>query len=143
MRAALLLLLATLATALPASATIVEVGASGQCYDAAGNGGEDALGVAADTNDPAGATVVLPTLTGAVAALDQALSYYTEDSAGCNDAATRRSPDYIEAHARVDATFVQVCYDDRATNVPDPLNLDPGAVHTDGTCPTTPAPAGP
>jgi hypothetical protein len=60
-------------------------------------------------------------------------------------ASLRRSPDpdYVEVHARVDRTMVQVCYDDRATNIPDPLGLDPGAFHTDGSCPTSPAPQGP
>lgn len=143
MRAALLLLGLSLAFACPATASPVEVGASGQCYDAAGNGGEDAVRVGTDTTNVAGASASAPSGTGAAAALAQAAGYYAMGP-GCSDAAGFRSADYIEGHARVGDTFVQLCYDDRANGpLPDPANVGLRAFHVDGSCPTSTGAPGP
>lgn len=108
------LLLGASAAALP-----VEVGASGQCYDDAGNGGQDEARVALDSDDPAGAQVTVLSGTGAASALAELA---TSEAQHCENDDTL---DYLEVHARAGDDMVQACYD--------------GAVLTDGSCPTSPA----
>ncbi|HEV8360117.1 MAG TPA: hypothetical protein VGR28_06655 [Candidatus Thermoplasmatota archaeon] len=113
------------------SATVVTAGASGQCFDTAGNGGSDWTRVTVDSDDPDVATVQPLTVTGALGAASQfgMGNVATPGSLGgaCTNADTL---DYVEADAGVDATTVQVCYQ--------------GTIVTDGSCPTVPpGPGGP
>lgn len=108
--------------AAPALAVPVEVGASGQCWDAAGNGGADEARVAVESDDPTGATVVLPSGTGAAAAVVEFLEGVPTMTACPN----RATYDYIEADARIGDTAAQVCYGQ-------------GVLHTDGSCPQSPS----
>jgi hypothetical protein len=116
----LLLALAALALAsAPALGETLEAGASGQCYDDDGNGGQDEARAAVDTDAPASAAVTAPSVTGAAAAVAELA---TSPNQHCENDDTL---DYAEADARAGGTTVQVCYD--------------GAVLTDGSCPTSPA----
>lgn len=111
--------------ALPAAADSISAGASGQCYDGAGNGGHDEVRVVVDPHAPS-ATPTVPTVTGAAGGLAQfamgiAANGNVEDDA-CPNGDTL---DYVEADAEAEGSKVQVCYD--------------GEVLTDGSCPTSPA----
>lgn len=108
-----------LLTALPAAADVIGVGASGQCYDAQGNGGQDEVRVALDSHDPTAAQVTLLSGTGAAAGV---VELATSENQHCTNDDTY---DYVEAGARAGDVAAQVCYD--------------GAVLIDGSCPTTPA----
>lgn len=113
------LLGAVLLLAASAAAVPLEAGASGQCYDDAGDGGQDEARVAVDSDDPAGAQVTLLTGTGTAAAVAELA---TSPNQHCENDDTL---DYLEVHARAGDAFAQACYD--------------GAVRIDGGCPTSPA----
>jgi hypothetical protein len=110
----------------PAMAVPVGAGVSGQCYDAASNGGGDEVRVGTDTSDPVGSLAVhMLTVTGAVAGIAQ-FAMGLVATLGMGDACTNADTlDYVEADANVGGTGAQACYD--------------GDVRTDGGCPHSPA----
>jgi hypothetical protein len=137
MRATLLLwalVLGTSVASAPAASEMLEAGASGQCYNPAGSGGEDEMRVAVDTADPLTPAATAPSGTGAAAALVQVVLFPTGNG-GCTDPPGSPSPDYLEAHASADGTMIQVCWDGASGGF--------GSVRVDGGCPTSPAPPGP
>lgn len=119
---AFLLMLASVLAAGSAAAETIGAGASGQCYDTAGNGGADEARVGLDTDDPAGATVILPSGTGTAAALVEFLEGVPTQTACPNP----RTFDYAEVDARAGDTYQQVCYGQ-------------GTLRTDGSCPQSPS----
>jgi hypothetical protein len=119
----ILLAVALLASAaVPAVAETVTVGASGQCYDAAGNGGHDEARVSLDTAEPTAAALLVPSGTGAAAALVE----FSEGLATRSSCPNPATFDYLEVDAAVGATGAQVCYGQ-------------GTLRTDGSCPRTPS----
>jgi hypothetical protein len=114
------------------AAAVVDVGASGQCYDAASNGGGDQVRVRTDTNSPIQSlSIRLLTVTGAVAGIAQfamgvVAIALTLDPLHGDACPNRDTLDYIEADATVGGVAsAQACYD--------------GNVRTDGGCPHSPA----
>lgn len=124
------------AGASPAAATVVSAGASGQCYDTDGTGGQDSTRVTADTEGSTLLSVKLLTVTGALAAVTQFVQGTID--AGEDACTNGDTTDYLEADASMDGTGVQVCYDGEGH---DGLPLAIHAGSGPAPCPT--APAGP
>lgn len=105
------------------AADTVGAGASGQCYDREGNGGQDEVRVVVNTDGPPNPSVTLLSGTGAAAALAEFAAGAVESggAGGCSNADTL---DYVEADANVGAASAQVCYD--------------GTARVDGACPRSP-----
>jgi hypothetical protein len=109
-----------MATVPPGTASTVDAGVSGQCYDTSGGGGQDEARVMFDSADPTGAQVIAPSGTGGAAGVAEGVMNVVSSggSSMCPGSG------YIEVDAALDGSGAQLCY--------------AGTLITDGSCPQTP-----
>jgi hypothetical protein len=122
----------------PATASVVTAGASGQCFGAEGQGGQDATRITLDTEARDPVSILLLSVTGAVGALQQFAAGTIASPPPADACANEGALDYLEADAAVDGTGAQVCYVGNEAPEPVVVNADGPAGNPCPTYPTGP-----